>query len=466
MKYSFVYIILILLAVFQLKAQDEYKIKIHINDYNDSVLLLTTYYGEKVMLVDTAFSEKPGAFIFEGDSLLPEGIYMTVSSKKRKLFEFIVNDKQQFNLNTDTSDYTMNMRVKGSPENKLFFNYAKFNEKQYRSSRLIRDSINKLEPGSAKYEVYKRKMDSVNMLAADYKIKVINANPGLFIAKLFNAMRETELPDSILHSKDSTASFRYYKEHYWDYFDLSDARLLHTPLLAKKVDRYFQQLVIVHPDSVIDEIDKVIARARPSKEVVSWLVWHFVSEYQNPKYMGFDIVFIHLADEYFKKEDILRATPSVVESIVDRAEKMRPLTLGSPAPNLILIDTSGQYKSFNTLTNQYILLFFWDYDCNNCKRELQDLKEFLAVTNYDIGVFAVSVNADLDKWRSSIVERDYDWTNVNGTRSVTEDFHDLYDTHSTPAVFLLDKNRKIIAKQISISQLNRFLENCEKLKNQ
>jgi hypothetical protein len=237
-------------------------------------------------------------------------------------------------------------------------------------------------------------------------------------------------------------------------------------LLAKKVDRYFQQLVIVHPDSVIDEIDKVIAKARPSKEVVSWLVWHFVSEYQNPKYMGFDVVFIHLADEYFKKEDILRATPSVVESIVDRAEKMRPLTLGSPAPNLILIDTSGQYKSFNTLTNQYILLFFWDYDCNNCKRELQDLKEFLAVTNYDIGVFAVSVNADLDKWRSSIVERDYDWTNVNGTRSVTEDFHDLYDTHSTPAVFLLDKDRNIIAKQISVSQLNRFLENYEKLKNQ
>jgi len=288
MKYRFVYVILILFAVFQLKAGDAYKIKIHIDGNSDSILLLTTYYGEKIMLVDTAFSDKPGFFLFEGDSLLPQGIYMAVSNKKKKLFEFIVNDNQQFSLNTDTSDYTMNMHVKGSPENKLFFDYAKFNEKQFRSSHIIRDTINRLEPGTVKYEVYKHKMDSVNKLAADYKIKVINANPDLFITKLFNAMRDIEIPDSVQQSSDSTAIFRYYKEHYWDYFDLSDARLLHTPLMAKKVNGYFQQMVIVHPDSVINEIDKVIARARPSKEVVSWLVWHFVSEYQNPKYMGFD----------------------------------------------------------------------------------------------------------------------------------------------------------------------------------
>lgn len=465
MKSRFLLFFFLLLVVFKSFAQDSYKIKIHINGYQDSLLLLTTYYGDKIMLLDTAYAEKPGTFVFEGDSLLPAGIFMAVSSKKIKLFEFIVNEDQQFTMDTDTASYAGDLTVKGSAENKLFFDYVKFNEQQFENSRYLRDTIKTLQPGTAAYDAVKSKIDSVNKVAADYKLKIINENPDKFIAKLFNAMRDIDIPDSILNSPDSTAIYRYYKKHFWDYFDMSDARLLHTPLMAKKVEQYFSQLVPVHPDSVIVAIDKVIGLARPSKEVVSWLVWHFTAEYQNPKYMGFDVVFIHLADEYFKKEDILRATPSVTKSILEQADKMRPLTLGSPAPNLILIDTTGNYKSFTNLTNKYVLLFFWDYDCGNCKRELEELKAVEKTTPFDLGVYAICVNSDLDKWKEAIVEHGYDWTNVNGTRSVTEDFHDLYDTHGTPAVYLLDQNRNIIAKQISVSQINRFLQNHEKMIN-
>lgn len=462
MKFRFLFIILFSFIVFHSISQDKYKIKVQINGYHDSLLLLTTYYGDKVMLLDTAFADNPGSFTFEGDSLLPPGIFMAVSSKKVKLFEFIVNDKQQFSMQTDTSDYSMDMNVKGSPENKLFFDYVKFNELQFENSKPLRDSLKILKPGDTGYDRIKIRVDSINKVAANYKLNIINSKPDLFLAKLFNAMRDVDIPDSILHSRDSVATYRYYKDHYWDYFDLSDARLLHTPLLAKKVEQYFNQLVPIHPDSVIKAIDMVISKARPSKEVVSWLVWHFTAEYQNPKYMGFDVVFIHLADEYFKKEEILRATPSVTKSIIEQADKMRPLVLGSPAPNLILIDTSGNYKSFNSMTNDYILIFFWDYDCGNCKRELDELKALITTTPFDFGIYAVCVNNDLDKWKETIVERGYNWTNVNGTRSVTQDFHDLYDSHSTPAIFLLDKNRNIIAKQISASQINRFLQNHEK----
>ena len=70
------------------------------------------------------------AGIFVGGNLnfsdSPDRLFST-NSKKDKLFEFLVNDTQQFNLYTDTVNYVLNMKVNGSPENKLFFDYVKHN---------------------------------------------------------------------------------------------------------------------------------------------------------------------------------------------------------------------------------------------------------------------------------------------------------------------------------------------------
>lgn len=454
------------LAIFSLnlvmKASDRADIKISIENYPDTTLLLTTYYGDKIVLVDTANSLIPGQFIFGSDSLYPEGIYMAVSSDKKKLFEFIIGRQQDFRLTTDTSNYSLHMKVRGSEENTLFFDYMRFNETLFKSSEPLREATEGMDKQLPEYKQLKHQIDSVNELAVDYKLKIIRKYPDLFISTLLNSMHEVEIPDSIKSAPDSSLVYRYYKKHYWDYFDLSDSRLLHTPLYSKKVDEYFDQLVVVHPDSVIASVDQLIELARPNNETVSWLVWHFVSEYQNPQYMGFDVVFIHLADNYFAKEEILNATPSVKQTIQERADAMRPLVLGSPAPDLMLIDTSGAYRSFMSMRNKYVMLFFWDYDCSICRRELEKTQELIKTTTHDIGVFAISVNGDLEKWKEAIKERKYNWVNVNGTRSVTQDFHMLYDTHGTPAIFLLDKDKKIIAKQLSAEQVESFIENFEK----
>ena len=82
----------------------------------------------------------------------------------------------------------------------------------------------------------------------------------------------------------------------------------------------------------------------------------------------------------------------------------------------------------------------------------------------DVEIYAINVNADLDKWKKSIKDREFNWVNVNGTRSVTQNFHDLYDTYGTPTIFILDKDKKIIAKKISGEQVEGFLKYQETLK--
>jgi len=52
--------------------------------------------------------------------------------------------------------------------------------------------------------------------------------------------------------------------------------------------------------------------------------------------------------------------------------------------------------------------------------------------------------------------------NVNATQSITNDYHDLYDVQGTPALFILDPDRYLIAKRLSANQVLMFLDNYEK----
>ena len=454
--------LIILLFFYSAEAKESLYLKIKIEGYTDSTLLLTSYHGDKVKLIDTSFVTKSGFFIFKGEENLAGGIYMAVSPGKKKLFEFILDKDQRFSLTTDTANYAMNIVVKGSENNRIFYDYLKFNEKQYQENNLLKNQLLNTSGNIEEYEIVIRQIDSINQLSSDHKLQIIEKYPDLFVAKLFNAMQDVEIPDSITASPDSTLSYKYLKQHYWDYFDLSDPRLLRTPLFSTKINGYFNQLVMVQPDSTIAAIDEVISKARPSDEIVGYLVWHFVSAYQNPKYMGFEKVFIHLVDAYFSKEPIVNTTPSVLQALQDRAEILRPLQLGESAPDLILIDTANVFRSFKEINSDYIILLFWDFDCSFCRKEIKELQALYKRTNFDFEVYAININGDHDRWKKAVHERDMQWINVNGTLSQTPDFHDLYDVHGSPVIFILDKQKRIIAKRVGTEQIVPFLENHEK----
>ncbi len=459
MKKIFFFFIPLIFLFAGLTGQTGYHVAITIGNYPYDSLLITSYYGNRVISMDTAISADRQVFTFQDDKQLPGGIYMAVSQRKSKLFEFIINDDQHFSLDTDTSNYVGNMKVKDCQENELFYQFLQLSERNYRLSQQYASSLNSLQKGSDEYDAIQHKIDSVNRITLQFKEEIIDSYPELFISSIFNATRDVKVPDNIRASTDSLAPYHYLKEHYWDYLDLSDSRMLRTPMLSRKFDFYFQQLVPHHPDSVIADIDRVISLSRPSDEVKSWLLWQFMSKYQNPEYMGFDVVFIHLVDAYFSKEKVNNLTPSIRQTLQERADKMRPLVIGKPAPNLVLMDTAGNFRSFNELTNEYIVLYFWDYDCGICKKESKVLKELYDSDTFDMEVYAINVNGDLETWKQRLVENGFRWLNVNGTRSMTPDFHDLYDTHGTPLIYILDRQHKIIAKNISADQIGTFLSN-------
>ena len=119
---------------------------------------------------------------------------------------------------------------------------------------------------------------------------------------------------------------------------------------------------------------------------------------------------------------------------------------------------------FRELESDFTVLLFWDYNCNVCEDEIAELQSLIDTTIYDISVYAINTNKNIDQWKNVVRLRNMNWYNVNGTKSITSNFHNLYDINGTPRMFLLDHEKKIIAKHFKVAQLITIIENAKQNK--
>jgi peroxiredoxin len=138
---------------------------------------------------------------------------------------------------------------------------------------------------------------------------------------------------------------------------------------------------------------------------------------------------------------------------------MRNSLIGNQAPDLMLIDTTGKFRSFRELNSEFIVLVFWDQTCSHCKTEMAIIDELYSGRKYDLNVYAINSTNDFDAWKKYVQDKNYQWVHVNGTKSITQDFHNLYDIYSVPVIYVLDKTKTIIGKRISAAQIEGILQN-------
>ena len=69
----------------------------------------------------------------------------------------------------------------------------------------------------------------------------------------------------------------------------------------------------------------------------------------------------------------------------------------------------------------------------------------------------------LQKMKDYIKEMKMTWVTVNGPRTyLKENYHNLYYADTTPTLYILDENKKVIARKLPTEKLNEFLTNYEK----
>lgn len=480
-----------------------YDIKVNFKGCKDTMLFLVKYRFDQQYIADTAHNVKNGQARFRGNKDLDKGVYTLVSQAKSIYFDFFINDTQKFTITTDMADVVKNLKATGSKDNELFFSYVKYITAKNQEFVAEREKTR----GKSKDDSIRIVTEKINELNRDVKKfddEFMEKCRGTFVYDVLNLKKEKEPKDVPLASNgrpDSVYQYYYYKNHYWDGVDLKDERVLHTPFLDDRIKKYFDQVILQHPDTVIAEMDKILAKCEEGSLTYNILLGHFTYKAEQSKIMGFDKVFVHLADKYIISGKAQMAyDEETVKKIKERVDIIRNLLLGAAAPELYLIDTTDgptvhkmgfdtatssksitdlYYKNIQTLTPmfktlyqvkaKYTVLVFWASDCGHCQTEIpklhEELKELKGKVDYK--VVAVQTKDELfEGWKKFIIDKKltdflhyFDPIHLNNLK-VT------YDVYSTPVIYVLDKNKKIKAKRLGAEQVPDMLNNLEAMEKE
>ena len=453
-----------------------YEIKVTFKPFKDQYIYLGHYEGKQLPIIDSVVVNKKSEAIFKGSKKLPAGVYLIGYPNKSGFFEFLVDKEQHFSIEADTTDLR-NVRYKNSPENDLFNAYQHFmfaNGKKIDTTQKLLGTAKNKKDSAALHEV----ISKTNKAVSEYRLNIIKQHPDGTLAFILNLLREPEVPPASQHPAgkyDSLYAYQYFKAHFWDGINFFDDRLIRTPIIENKIDKYFEQLVYPNADSVNKEIDWMLGYASVNPDNEKFLLLKFVNRYFSMKYMWEDAVFVHLYEKYFSQKKYAWLTEKGMKMIQDRAYNLMANILGNPAPDIDLPDTAGKNITLYNLVSPYTIVVIWDPMCGHCKEivpKVDSLYEQKWKTQ-GVKVFALAKETDGNKndWLSFIRQHHLgDWANVYYSKAEEKarvdagipGYSQLYDVLSFPTLYLLDKDKRIIAKKLSFDQINDILQ--EKIK--
>ncbi len=469
MKRNITFIISLLFCFQTLLAKDKdaYNIKIKITGLSNTECYMGYHYADKQYISDTLKVDAKGNMTFAGTKTLEGGIYLVVTPSK-KYFEVIIADETEFSMETDTLDFVKHMKVKGSKENEWFYTYLTYMSNKGKAMEALNKEAELYKANKDSSDAIKERMSKIDHEIKNYKINFMKEHPSSFLAKIFRTSQEPDIPEAPTlpnGRKDSTFAYRYFKAHYFDGVDFSDARLLRTPLLYNKYKYYLEKLTYQIPDSVAEACVYIIEKSKANKEVFKYTVVYTTSTYETSKIMGMDAVFVRLVEDYYNTGQAFWADSTLLFKISDRARILKPLLLGKKAPNLLLYNNNNVLEPLWAVKAKYTVLCFWDPDCSHCKKTVPVLGELYhkSLKDKGISVYAVCTETEEKKWLDFIAEHNLDWINVADLK-LHNHFRSIYDISSTPVIYILDENKDIIAKKIGVEQVEEIIDNYNKMK--
>jgi thiol-disulfide isomerase/thioredoxin len=462
-------ILLSLVPVFlsgQLK--NGYEINVTIMDLQDSTVFLAYHLGDKQYIKDTVKLDRSGNGIFRGQQTLPQGIYMIVLPG-RKYFEILISDNQRFSLNCTFSDYFNTLKFTGSKENSAFVEYQKNWVTMQQTAIAISKRIqnNKQNNDSLKILGSVQKLQEENMKA--YLKSVVKANEGNFLGTLVKGLLPIDIPKFTIpigyKNPDSirwVMNYNYNKDHFFDNIDLNDERLIRTPLLYSRLDSFFTNVLIQSPDTINKEIDKLINKCSSNYKMFQFVSVYLFNHFRESEIMGHDAVMVKIADDIYLSGKADWVTREFKDDLRKQIDLIRPNLIGKKAENMVMDSYKGIFVSLYDVEKDFTVLYFWEPNCGHCQEATPKLKAYYdKPKDYSLEVFAVCTTADKEKWTKYIEDNKITWINGWDPKRISH-FDFYYNVQSTPTIYVLDKNKKIIAKKLAVEEIGPFIDNYRK----
>lgn len=439
-----------------------FELKVKLPSVANGEVILTHYYASNILVYDTIRLDVAGNGILVRDTLLPQGIYKIYLNQDNH-FDFLLGAEQKVSL--ESPDFNQaNVQVEGAIESVEFMKYLNWIT-GLQEKRMTLEKERGEKSGQEKAAI-ENQLSGLNEQVHAYWKSKYDEYPGSFLgtflmSNYFRELREEDIPDEY-KSNDSLKwvyQYNYIKNHYFEYYDLTDERMLFTPSIKPKLENYFDRVLLQMYDSVKPAAYEIIQKVEPHPRMYRFVVSHLLNSSLNSKIMGMDALFVDIAKDYYLSGKATWADKSTLDKIRENVLFLENNLVGKNARDFQMETDTGDPFRLYQLPAKYTVLVFFEPNCSHCREYVPQLYNEVYIPFRDKGfdVVAVYTMENKNEWVGFLEKHQlHDWHNVWDQHHLTR-FKIVYDTRTTPSVYLLDKDKKIIAKRFTIDFLKEFL---------
>jgi hypothetical protein len=442
-----------------------YDIKLTLIGIKTSKVFLGFYIGDNTYIIDSTQADlATEAMRFKPSRPLAEGVYF-IANQEGILLDLILAGSNDFQIETKLSAPYDSAQIKNSKENIVFFDYMRSIQKTQTEISEVHSMLSMLR---------RAKADRATLLEQQVKIRdkyekqekyvqnLIFQNPALMVSKLLNMTTTPSVPADVSpildNKKPNPVYWYYFRKHFFDGVDFTDKRLLRSPHYTKRLEQ-FMGYMSINADSVKAELDFILDKTHTSPDYYRYTLHWLTAIFDNKldKMYNADAYLVHLVEKYHRNLDS-GTDKYTLERLEYKVNAFKKMLIGNVAPPFALPNTEGVTKSISDINTDYTLLIFYSSLCNHCRSAMPIIQSAVQyVDQTKIKVFAVCVDGEREPWLAFLDEMKIkEWTNVLDLKLNT-DIQKKYVTWNLPVMYLLDKNKTILANRVKPENLPNLL---------
>ncbi len=251
-------------------------------------------------------------------------------------------------------------------------------------------------------------------------------------------------------SYDNKRAFMH--DYFFEYIDFADERIIYTPFLHKKYFTYLDKYTHHSQDGFKDSVSVMLTIAEANSAVWEFTLEYLINTFNNK---GLSKLADYVVDTYVEG-----CSRPLSRSTMRNIETLKRLRAGQIAPEIISKDTDGKTVALSTqIGKDTLMVYFWASWCDGCEAENPNIVSlYNKFKDNGLDVYAVSLDKNKDEWLKAIERHKFTWTNVSDLNKWESEAAKAYNVNATPTIYLLDKEGRIIAKNLRGRELEMKVE--------
>ncbi|MBC8487545.1 MAG: TlpA family protein disulfide reductase [Bacteroidetes bacterium] len=454
MKYS---ILLIFLTYYQVSLSQEYNLKIQVQDIPEKEIYLAGFYGDQNHILDTAVPDTTGLIYFTLKESYYPGMYRIFLDKN--IYFDIIYNHENIEIKTQYNFLYDSLKVISSKENMIYYDFLRANNEYRRKFDLLAPLVDYYPQTDTFYNIAKTRFVNIQEDFVRYVNEVIESNPDAWATKIFR-LRQPLFFDPEL---DEAGRREYATEHFFDHIDFTDVELIRSNAYTSLAIEYMS--IYSNPnftqeqleESFIQAVDKIMYEAMDNNIIYEFIVDYLVGGFER---FHFEKVLDYIAENYSPEQCKNEERKTDLQT---RLIKYAELAKGKKAPEIVIPDINGEQIKLSKINSEYTLILFWASWCPHCNEVLPKIHNIYvnSVSRNTLEVLSVSLDTEKEEWLAALQEANYTWIDCSELKGWDSQVAIDYNIYATPTMFLLDKNKKIVAKPITFNELKNifFKEN-------